>query len=99
MKSFFRIFKYVQIPRDKLFLYLFYTLMGTLFSLLSINLISPFMDLIFKSDVKTPQINSKAIGPLKTYFQTVINDHGKLFALAAVCAVIIMTTILKNVFM
>lgn len=98
MKSFFRILKYIQIPRGKLVLYLFYTMVATLFSLMSINLLSPFMDLVFKQGDAAMEINSKAIGPLKGFFQNIISGYGKLFALGVVCAVIVLATVLKNFF-
>lgn len=99
MKNFIRIFKYVSIPKDKLFLYLLFTLLATAFSLLSINLLSPFMDLIFKADSNATVIKSKAIGPLKDHLQVIINNHGKLFGLAIVCSVIVLSTVLKNLFL
>lgn len=99
MKNFIRIFEYIRIPRDKLALYLLYTILATVFSLLSIGLLSPFMNLIFNTDPGKSTIESNSIGPLKQYFQTLIDQHGKLFGLSMVCVVIVIATLLKNLFL
>ncbi len=99
MKQFSRIFKYIKIPRNKFVLYLFYTLLATIFSLLSIGLLSPFMNLIFNTDPQNATIESNSIGPLKQYFQQLIDEHGKLFGLSIVCLVIVIATLFKNLFL
>src|SRR5665647_1963939 len=99
MKNFSRIFKYIHIPKDKFALYLFYTILATIFSLLSIGLLSPFMNLIFNTDPQRSTIESNSIGPLKQYFQTLIDQHGKLFGLSIVCLVIVIATLFKNLFL
>jgi subfamily B ATP-binding cassette protein MsbA len=97
MKNFFRIFKYIHIPRNKLVLYIFYTLLATLFSLLSIGMLSPFMNIIF--DVEPSQVGQSAsTGFLKTYFQDIINKD-KVQGLLIVCLVIVAATLLKNIFL
>ncbi len=98
MKKFFSIFKYVHLPKGKLFQYLFYTVLSTLFSLLSINSLAPFMELLFK-EKQSGDIQSKAIGPLQTYFQQIIREHDKIFALTIICVIIISAIILKNLFL
>ena len=97
MKNFFRIFKYIHIPKNKLILYFFYTLLATLFSLLSIGMLSPFMNIIF--DVNTVQVGqSTSTGFLKKYFQNVLNKD-KSQGLLIVCVVIVVATLLKNFFL
>src|ERR671913_2147947 len=99
MKSLSKIFKYIHIPKDKFALYLFYTILATVFSLLSIGLLSPFMNLIFNTDRQSSTIESNSIGPLKEYFQTLIDERGKLFGLTIVCVVIVIATLFKNLFL
>ncbi|MEO5890707.1 MAG: ABC transporter ATP-binding protein [Ferruginibacter sp.] len=99
MKNISKIFKYIQIPKDKFFLYLLYTILATIFSLLSIGLLSPFMNLIFNTDPTSSTIESNSIGPLKKYFQTLIDQHGRLFGLSIVCLVIVVATFFKNLFL
>lgn len=97
MKNFFQIFKYIHIPRNKLILYIVYTLLATFFSLLSIGMLSPFMNIIF--DVNSGEVaESASTGFLKKYFQNVINND-KLQGLLIVCVVIVVATLLKNLFL
>ena len=98
MKNFFRIFKYIRIPKNKLALYLFYALLSTLFSLLSINALAPFMNIIFKADSGMPNIKSKSLGRFNDFFQLIISNHGPLYALSIICLLMVVSIILKNVF-
>ena len=96
--SFLRIFKYIHIPRKKLALYLFFTTLATLFSLLSINALAPFMNIIFKADSSVPGIKVKSLGKFNDFFQLLINNHGSLYALGVICALMIVSILLKNLF-
>jgi ATP-binding cassette, subfamily B, bacterial MsbA len=98
MKNFFRIFKYIRIPKNKLALYLFYTILSTLFSLLSINALAPFMNIIFKADSPMPVVETKSLGRFSDFFRVLINNHGPLYALGIICLVMIVSIILKNIF-
>lgn len=94
MKNFLRIFKYIHIPRRKLALYIFYSLLGTFFSILSVGMLSPFLNLIFK----TGATQSNSIGPLKNYLQSFM-DKDRNTGLLAICIFIIIATLLKNFFL
>ena len=98
MRNFFKIFKYIHIPKNKLALYTLYTLLATLFSLLSIGMLSPFLNLIFNADNPAPTIQSNSIGELKNYIQPII-DKNKLTGLAIICVIIVIATLLKNLFL
>ncbi|MCW3094137.1 MAG: lipid export ATP-binding/permease protein MsbA [Ferruginibacter sp.] len=98
MRNFFRIFKYIHIPKDKLALYTLYTLLATFFSLLSIGMLSPFMNLIFNAGNATGTIQSNSIGQLKNYLQPIV-DRDKLAGLAIICVIIVLATLLKNLFL
>ncbi|MBC7890326.1 MAG: ABC transporter ATP-binding protein [Ferruginibacter sp.] len=98
MKNFFRIFKYIHIPKNKLAFYALYTLLATLFSLLSIGMLSPFLNLIFNADNPAPTLQSNSIGQLKNYLQPII-DKDKLTGLAIICVIIVVATLLKNLFL
>lgn len=99
MKQFLRIFKYVQIPAGKLWLYLLCTILATVLSLFSLGLLSPFMELMFKSKAANEAIDSNAIGDVKIYLEQIIRQHGKQYALAAICLLIVAATLLKNIFL
>jgi subfamily B ATP-binding cassette protein MsbA len=98
MNNFLRIFKYIHIPKGKLALYIFYTLMAAVFSLFAVGMLSPFMDLVFNANTKGNTIQSNSIGHLKNYLQPII-DKDKLTGLAVICIFIVTTTLLKNVFL
>jgi len=98
MKNFFRIFKYIRIPKNKLALYLLYTIIATLFSLLSINALAPFMNIIFKADSTLPSAQPKSLGRFNDFFQLLIRDHGALYALGIICLVMVASILLKNIF-
>ncbi len=98
MMNFFRIFKYVNIPKNKLALYLFYTILATLFSLLSINALAPFMNIIFRADNTMQGVQPKSLGRFNDFFQLLISNHGPLYALGIICGLMIASILLKNVF-
>ena len=98
MKNFFRIFKYIHIPKNKLVLYIFYTLLATLFSIISIGMLSPFMNLIFNTENTAGNLQSNSVGQLKHYLQPII-DKDKLTGLAVICIFIVSSTLLKNFFL
>jgi len=98
MKNFLGIFKYIHIPGGKLALYVFYTLLAAVFSLFAVGMLSPFMNLIFNANTNTNTIQSNSIGQLKYYLQPII-DRDKLAGLAVICCIIVVTTLLKNVFL
>lgn len=104
MNKFSRILQYVSQSkyRAKLFFYLIFTVLSVLFGLVSLGMLSPFMELLFKSahaPVGQPAINSNAVGGLKNYISYIIANHGKVVGLIAICLLIILTTALKNVFL
>ena len=98
MMSFLRIFKYIHIPPKKLSLYFFFTILATLFSLLSINALAPFMNIIFKADSALPEVQTKSLGRFNDFFKLLINNHGSLYALGVICALMIVSILLKNIF-
>lgn len=99
MKNFLRVFKYIHIPKGKFVLYICLTLLATLFALLSIGMLSPFLNLIFNNDSKIPTLQTNAVGGLKIFFQEIINGHGKIYTLAIMCLVIVLATFFKNLFL
>lgn len=103
MKRFERIFKYIGAYKGKLVTYVICTLLGTLFGVFSLAMLSPFMSLIFggASPVSAETIKTNAIGGyLSSFLNNVIASEkdGKLVALAIICGFIVITTLLKNLF-
>jgi subfamily B ATP-binding cassette protein MsbA len=96
--NFFRIFKYIHIPKSKLALYLFYSVIATVFSLVSINALAPFMNIIFKADNPMPAVQSKSLGRFNAFFELLVKNHSPLYALGIICIVMVGSILLKNFF-
>lgn len=96
MKNFLKVLRYIHIPKGTLAAYVLFVLLSTAFSLVSIGMLSPFLELIFK---KGATINSNSLGTVKVFFQRMIDNNSPLFALSIICLVIISTTLLKNFFL
>ena len=104
MKKFSRILQYVSQPkyRAKLIFYLLFSILSVLFGLVSLGMLSPFMDLLFKGSHGAPgqaAVGGNAVGGLKDYISLIIGHYGYLAGLVAICLLIVVTTILKNVFL
>ena len=98
MKNFFRIFKYIHLPKGKLALYLFYTILSTLFSLLSINALAPFLNIIFKKKTDIPVVETQSLGRFGEFFKLLTRNHDNLYALGVICLVMVASILLKNLF-
>lgn len=102
MKRFERIFKYIGAYKGKLVTYVICTLLGTLFGVFSLAMLSPFMSLIFggAAPISAETIKTNAIGGfLSDFLNTLILKDGKIAALAVICVFIVVTTLLKNLFL
>jgi subfamily B ATP-binding cassette protein MsbA len=98
MNNFFRIFRYIHIPKDKLALYILFTLLGTLFSLLSIGMLGPFMNILFQADTAPVPARGGFVESAKNYVEAMARTD-KSKALAWVCVIIAAATLLKNIFL
>lgn len=104
MKRFERIFKYVGLYKNKLFIYFLFTILSTVFGLVSLGMLAPFMQLIFNPSSEPAQsaiTKSNAVGSyLNNVIINIINGpYGKLGAVAIICVFIVSATILKNMFL
>ncbi len=78
-------------------LYMFLALLSTFFSMLTLGMLSPFMQLIINGENKVP-IDSKAVGSLVGYIQHLRDSKSPMYALTAVCIFIIICNLLSNIF-
>ena len=100
MKKFSVILQYLSKYRVKLVVYLVFNLLSIAFGLLSLGMLSPFMNILFPGDnPQQAKVSTNAIGPLKSTLDTIIRTHGVMGALIAICIFIIVTTVLKNLFL
>ena len=105
MKRFSIILKYLRDQKQHIALYFFFNLLSILFSLISFTTIAPFLLLLFGKEKLTnvkPDFHFSANGILE-YFKYVLSslmhNHGELYALGALCIIIISTVFLKNIFL
>lgn len=101
MKKFQRIFNYLGHYKTKLFSYTLFTILGTLFGIISIGMLSPFLTLIIgddKSSVKNLLESKSSMKFIIVYLNNEVENHGQFAAIAVVCIIIILSTVLKNVF-
>lgn len=103
MKRFERIFKYVGVYKGKLVWYVICTILGTIFGIFSIAMLSPFLSLIVgdpdKANATKDAIESNAATHyVSDFLNSIIQQHGKIYALAVICLFIIVATLLKNLF-
>ncbi len=103
MKKYRRILRYVGQYKGKTFLYFFFTLLATLFSVISIGMLAPFVEVIFRSNEagvhQQAVVQSNDIGSyIKNIVQQTVFLYGKVSALGIICLFIITATLFKNVF-
>lgn len=102
IKNIFRIFKYIRFPKKQLTLYLLFTLLGTIFSVISLGILSPFMNIIFETDAPVSAAGKSGsfalMDALKNYLTQFKNEHGQAYALGASCLFILLAIFLKNLF-
>jgi subfamily B ATP-binding cassette protein MsbA len=105
MKKYSRLFKYLSPLKGKIALYTLCTVLSVAFSIVSLGMLIPFLDLIFHPEKKVYQLPSggfnagNLLQTLSYYITRMIDEHGKLYALAGICVIIIIAIFLKNLFL
>ncbi|MBV9986634.1 MAG: ABC transporter ATP-binding protein [Chitinophagaceae bacterium] len=104
MKRFSRILFYLRSQKGNIVLYVLFNVLSILFSLVSLAMLGPFLYLLFGKEqlmqVK-PEWHFSAAGILD-YFKYVLSqlilNYGEVYALGAICAIIIVSIFFKNLF-
>src|SRR5689334_14529012 len=102
MKRFSRIFFYLRSQKSRIVGYLVFNVLSIIFSLVSLTMLAPFLDLLFSREapltVRPPfTFNSEGIlGQLKYGLSYLILHHGYSKALIAICGAIIFNILFKN---
>jgi len=106
MKKFIRIISYIKEYKAYMGWYSLFIILSIVFSLFSLSMLVPFMDLIFNSNELTgaAKIATSASGGnlkdiLYGFLQSTIANYGKVQALGWICLGIITAVILKNLFL
>ncbi len=104
MKRFARILFYLRSQKRNIVLYVIFNLLSILFSLVSLTMLAPFLQMLFGKEklleVK-PDFEFKASGILnylKYIISQFIQQHNAVYALAAICVIIVVSIFFKNMF-
>src|SRR3984893_215716 len=105
MKRFSTIVRYLKDKKGNIFLYFVLNLLSIAFSLVTLAMLVPFLQLLFGKEKPPKAAPAAVLSPtditasFKYLLNALIKEHDKLFALAAICVFIIATTLLKNLFL
>ena len=105
MKRFSIVLKYLRDKRGNILLYFLCNLFSIVFSLVSLTMLGPFMELLFIKNVHydaKPDFVFSANGmldQLKYQLSRLIEEHDQVYALGAICIGIIVAILLKNFFL
>src|ERR1700755_2837815 len=105
MKQYSRVFAYLKSYIPQIILYFLCTILSIVFSIVSIGMLIPFLELIFNTGSSslgalTQQSGNQIIKFIKnTLFTAINNPHiGKLNTLLFICLFIVASILLKNLF-
>jgi subfamily B ATP-binding cassette protein MsbA len=104
MKRFSTILFYLRDQKKDIFLYFIFNLLSIVFSLVSFAMLSPFLSLLFDREKPVnvrPAFHfsvNALLESLKYFISNIIQTDGKLYALAAICIIIIFSVLLRNLF-
>ncbi|HVZ25342.1 MAG TPA: ABC transporter ATP-binding protein [Sediminibacterium sp.] len=104
MKRFERILFYLRSQKQNVVLYVFFNLFSVLFSLVSLAMLAPFLQMLFGKEKMIdapPVLHFSAAGMqdyLKYQIGSLIRTNGEVYALGAICLIIIVSIFFKNLF-
>ncbi len=104
MKSFLRILRYVSAYRSQVLLNIFFNILSVIFSLFTLLMVIPFLEVLFNrvDPVLTKPLFSLSTSSLRETFNYYVSqiklDHGDIAALIFICTLVLLTSLLKNLF-
>jgi subfamily B ATP-binding cassette protein MsbA len=104
MKKYSRVFAYLKSYIPQIILYFFCTILSIVFSIISIGMLIPFLELIFNTGSSSLGALTKAsTNPVVKFVRDLLVDsisrHGKLDTLLFICIFIVISIFLKNLFL
>ncbi|MFL5809554.1 MAG: ABC transporter transmembrane domain-containing protein, partial [Flavisolibacter sp.] len=104
MKQYARVFKYIRQYKAEAFLYIFFIVLSIVFSLVSVGMLFPFLDLIFKGDKgNAVTFTGDSDNPGVVFVRNILSDsiatRGTVHTLALICVLIVVSIFLKNLFL
>ena len=98
MKQYSRIFHYLGAYKGKIFLYFLFMLLSILFSIVSIGMLMPFLQLIFTGKATLDNSSNSVIQGINNFIRDFAGED-KVSALGFICLLMISFIILKNFFL
>ncbi|TMI73235.1 MAG: ABC transporter ATP-binding protein [Bacteroidetes bacterium] len=101
MKKYSRIFNYLKNYKGKIGLYFICIILSIIFAIASFSMLSPFFDLIFNGN-KTgfeKKADNPAMESLRNFIFGQVGDMKPIAALALICMIIVVSILLKNLFL
>src|SRR5215210_988930 len=108
MRKYSRLFKYLRFFKGHIILYFLFTILSIIFSLISLGTLPFFLRLIFSTEKlilhKPAEIDSSTdvINYINYQISNIITSNGSkgpVLALALICIVVIVSVLLKNLFL
>jgi ATP-binding cassette, subfamily B, bacterial MsbA len=101
MKQYSRIFQYLGAYKGKIILYFLFTLLSIVFSIVSVSMLMPFLQLIFTGNQGSVTSGSKnaVIKFINEFLTTMKNTKGKIPTLGIICLLMVSFILLKNLFL
>lgn len=99
MKQYARIFGYLGAYKGKIVLYFVFIILSILFSIVSMGMLMPFLQLIFTGKGMTNDSNNVMIQGINDLLTNSLNKRGPVSTLAFICVLMISFVILKNFFL
>ena len=104
MKRFSRILFYLRSQKKNIVLYVLFNILSIIFSLVSLAMLAPFLQMLFGKE-KLINIEpvwsfsaSGILDYLKYTISQLISQHNEVYALAAICVIIVVSIFFKNMF-
>lgn len=104
MKRFSRILFYLRDQKTNIFLYFLFSILAIVFSLVSLTMLAPFVSMLFAKETFVDVQPTLSLKPddilayMKFLLGKLMHEHGQAYALGALCVIIIVSVLFKNVF-
>ena len=101
MKRYSRIFNYLKDYKTSMVKYIFTILLSIIFSVLSLAMLFPFLQLLFgaSADTSTKKSSNVIMSWVNNYLSELLKNGDVFFALSMVCVLIVISIFLKNLFL
>ena len=104
MKKYARVFKYISQYKGEAFLYILFIILSIVFSLASLGMLFPFLEMLFNGDQPgtsgfMKNTDNAAVRYVRDFLTDSINKREKSGTLALICIFIVVSIFLKNLFL